>query len=269
MTDAEFRGKRAPARSTVAAWIAVGSAGVLVILAAVVTLILVISPGILGGSEIPIASTSQALLTASDLRSVKGAGIAIESYSDVQESTLQEYITENPASASNSVQPSTCASKFEGSLAWTVADTPQYIGWESDVIYEADDVDRDSNGESVFRDQLVRHFATAQAATRFVNAERTSYRDCPIATYRDSNNAENDVTYHFTPVPLHVGLDSIVEQGVLEGQDVPPDAINVYLRNKNVVYELLLSVRSAPKHGIDSVTLAVVKAAARKLASLH
>jgi hypothetical protein len=68
---------------------------------------------------------------------------------------------------------------------------------------------------------------------------------------------------------VNLGLDSIVEQGVLQGQDVPPDAINVYLRNKNVVYELLLSTRSAPQHGIDSVTLAVVKAAARKLASLH
>ena len=268
MTDADSGGKRAPARSIRAAWVAIGSAGVAVILVAIFTVAQVISPDILVGEGIPITLTSKALLTADDLRSVKGARIAIDSYSNVQEVTLQEYIKENPEGASRAVHPSTCASKFEGSLAWAVADTPSYAGWGSDVIYETDDIDKDSSDHSVFRDQLVRHFATVAAATRFVSAERTSYRDCPIATYADSDDAQNDVSYHFTPVTLHLGLDSLVEQGVIQGQNVPPDSVNVYLRTRNVVYELLLSTSSEPQHGIDPVTLAVVKAAATKLAAL-
>jgi hypothetical protein len=227
-----------------------------------------ISPTILAGEGIPITLTSKALLTANELRSVKGARIAVDSYSNVQETTLQDYIQENPEGASRAVHPSTCSSKFEGSLAWAVADTPGYSGWNSDVIYEVDDIDKDSAGQSAFRDQLVRHFATVSAATRFVAAERTSYRNCPVATYADSNDAQNDVTYHFTSVKLDLGLDSLIEQGVLQGQNVPPDALNVYLRNQNVVYELLLSTSSEPQHGIDPATLAVIKAAATNLAAL-
>jgi hypothetical protein len=268
MKDGESARKRARAMVTVAPWLALGAAGVAVVVVAAVTISLVISPRVPPGAGIPVTATSKALLTANDLESLTGARIAVDSYSTVQETTLQEYIEENPAGNSKSLQPSTCASKFEGSLAWAVTDTPSYSGWESDVIYEVDDVDTDSHHESVFRDQLVRHFATVAAATKFVSAERTSYRDCPTATYADSNDAQNDVTYHFTPVALHLGLDSIVEEGALQGQDVPPDAINVYLRNQNLVYELLVSANSVPQHGIDSATLAVVQAAARKLASL-
>jgi len=268
MTDAGSTGKRAPARSTVAAWVALGFAGVAVVLVAILTLAQVISPTILAGEGIPITLTSKALLTANDLRSVKGARIAINSYSNIQETTLQQYIEENPEGASRAVHPSKCSAKFEGSLAWAVADTPSYSGWDSDVIFEADDIDKDSSGQSAFREQLVRHFATVAAATRFVAAERASYRDCPVATYADSNDAQNDVTYDFTSVKLNLGLDSLVERGVLQGQHVPPDALNVYLRNQNVVYELLLSTSSEPQHGIDPATLAVVKAAAAKLAAL-
>jgi hypothetical protein len=268
MKAAEFPGKHAPALSAVAPWLALGSVGVAVVLVAIFTLANVISPNILAGEGIPITLTSKALLTADDLRSVKGARIAIDSYSNVQETTLQDYIKENPKGASRAVHPSTCSSKFEGSLAWAVADKSTYAGWDSDVIYEVDDIDTDSAGQSAFREQLVRHFATAAAATRFVAAERASYRDCPIATYADSNDAQNDVTYHFNPVTLNLGLDSLVEQGVLQGQNVPPDALNVYLRNQNVVYELLLSSGSEPQHGIDPATLAVVKAAAAKLTAL-
>jgi hypothetical protein len=67
---------------------------------------------------------------------------------------------------------------------------------------------------------------------------------------------------------VDLGLDAIAEGSTDHGENLAPHLVDVYLRNANIVYVVELVTNDPPQHGLDSVSLAIVRAAAKKLRSL-
>jgi hypothetical protein len=154
-------------------------------------------------------------------------------------------------------------------MAWKALDTPSYRGWKSDVIFEASNIVVDSTSSYENGLQESRRFATVAAATAFMSAQRGWYRECATSTYADPDDSTNSVTYRFSPISLNLGLDSVIEGSTNRGKDLPPHLIDVYLRKQNIVYVTELVTNSAPQQGMDPVSLAIVKTAAKKLSARH
>jgi hypothetical protein len=245
------------------------AAGGLIVLAAIVTLVLVVSIGVIGQTGLPTSAAKRVLLSASDLAKIDGAQIASGVDSEVKTRTLQAYVRANPGDNSHTVTPAKCADNLEGWMAWKSLDTPSYKGWKTDTIYEAANIVVDSTTAYENGLQEVRHFATVSAATAFMSAERSWYSECANTSYLDPSHPKNDSAFHFTPIALNLGLDSIVEGSTDKGRNLPPHLIDVYMRNQNIVYVTELVTNSAPQHGIDAVSRAIVTAAAKKLGSLY
>lgn len=239
--------------------------------AAIVTGVLIIALGVLGLTGLPARAAQRALLNSSDLANINGVEIATGLDSDVHKRTLRAYVTQNPGDTSNTVKPAKCADELEGWMAWKSLDTPAYRGWKTDVIYEASNIVVDSTTSYENGLQEARHFVTVPAAIAFMNAQRSWYKECAATSYVDQNDSSNDATYAFSPISLDLGhgLDTIIEGSTNTGSDLPPHLIDVYLRNKNIVYVTELVTNSAPQHGMDKVSLAIVTAAANKLGALH
>jgi hypothetical protein len=238
-----------------------------VVFVAIVTVVLMVALGVL--SALPAGAAQRMLLTANDLAKITGVEIATGRNSDVKKHSLQAYVAENPGDTSNTVSPAKCADNLEGWMAWKALDTPSYRGWKTDVIYEASNIVVDSTSSYENGLQESRRFATVAAATAFMQAQRGWYKECATSSYTDPSDSTNNVTYRFSPISLDLGLDSVIEGSTNRGKDVPPHLIDVYLRNQNVVYVTELVTNSAPQHGMDPVSLAIVKTAAKKLATLH
>lgn len=247
--------------------IGVAAAGVIV-LAAIVTLVLVVSLGILGDTPLPATDASKALLNSADLSTVTGARIASGRDTQTLKYSLQQYARENPVGSADTVSPARCASNVEGWMAWASLDTPSYRGWKSDTIYAAENIRVDSVADYGDDVQEARHFVTTAAATAFMSAQRAWYRDCATVTYSDPDDATNDATFAFAPIAAHLGLDSIVEGSVDRGSNVAPHLVDVYLRNQNIVYVTELVTSSNPRSGLDRVSQAVVLAAAKNVRGL-
>ena len=240
-----------------------------VVFVAIVTVVLMVSLSVIGSAGLPAGAAKRALLTGTDLATISGVELATGNDSAVREHTLQAYVKENPGDTSNTVIPAKCADNLEGWMAWKSLDTPSYRGWKSDVIYEASNIVVDSTSAYQNGVQESRRFVTVAAATAFMQAQRGWYKQCATSTYVDPGDATNDVTYRFAPISLNLGLDSVIEGSTNKGRDLPRHLIDVYLRNQNIVYVTELVTNSAPQLGMDAVSLAIVKKAAKKLASLH
>jgi hypothetical protein len=236
---------------------------------AIATVVLMVTLNVLGSSGLPASAAQKVLLNSSDLAKVAGVEIATGRNSAIHKQTLQAYVKENPGDNTNTVSPAKCADNLEGWMAWKALDTPSYRGWKTDVIYEAANIIVDSTSAYENGIQQARRFATIGAATAFMAAQRGWYRECATSTYTDPNDSSDSVTYAFSPVSLDLGLDSVIERSTDTGTDLPPHLVDVYLRNKNIVYVTELVARSAPQHGLDRVSLAIVTAAAKKLAAAH
>jgi hypothetical protein len=240
-----------------------------VVFVAIVTVVLMVALSVIGSAGLPPGAAQRMLLTASDLARITGVEIATGRDSEVRKHSLQAYVKENPGDTSNTVSPAKCADNLEGWMAWKALDTPTYRGWNTDVIYEASNIVVDSTSSYENGLQESRRFATVAAATAFMNAQRGWYKECATSTYLDPGDSTNSVTYTFSPISLDLGLDSVIEGSTNKGKDLPPHLIDVYLRNQNIVYVTELATNSAPQRGMDPVSLAIVKTAAKKLASLH
>ena len=256
-----------PGRST-KLYIGVGAGGVLVF-GAIVTVVLMVALGVLGSNGLATSAAMRALLTGGDLSKISGVEIATGRSASVRAHTLQAYVAANPGDSSNTVAPASCADNLEGWMAWKSLDTPSYRGWKTDTIYEASNIVVDSTTKYENGLQESRHFATVAAATAFMSAQRGWYRTCATTTYADPESSAGDTVFHFTAIPLNLGLDSVVEGSTNKGASVPPHLIDVYLRNANIVYVTELVTNTAPQHGLDPVSLAIVSAAAKKLGALH
>jgi hypothetical protein len=224
---------------------------------------------VLGSTGLPSGVAQRVLLNSNDLAGITGVEIATGSDSAVNKHTLQAYVTENPGDTSHTVTPAKCADNLEGWLAWKSLDTPAYRGWKTDVIYAASNIVVDSTSAYENGLQEARHFATVAAAAAFMSAQRGWYRECATSTYVDPGDPANDATYAFSPIALNLGLDAVLEGSTNRGKDLPPHLIDVYLRNQNIVYVTELVTNTAPQHGMDLVSLAIVTRAAKKLASLR
>jgi hypothetical protein len=271
MTDTETPAtpEEAPApRSRTGLFIGLAAGGVVVV-AAIVTVVLMVALGVLGANGLPTSAAKRALLTASDLSKISGVQIATGRSATVRAHTLRAYVAANPGDSSNTVAPASCADNLEGWMAWKSLDTPSYRGWKTDTIYESSNIVVDSTAKYENGLQEARHFATVAAATAFMNAQRGWYRACATTTYADPESPAGDTVFHFTAIPLNLGLDSVVEGSTDTGASLPPHLIDVYLRNANIVYVTELVTNTAPQHGLDPVSLAIVKAAAKKLGALH
>jgi hypothetical protein len=272
MTDSATPGDPTPAaqppKSHTGRLVGLGVGGG-VAFAAVVTVVLMVSLSVIGSAGLPAGAAKRVLLTGTDLATISGVEIATGIDSEVREHTLQAYVKQNPGDTSNTVSPATCADNLEGWMAWKSLDTPSYRGWKTDVIYEASNIVVDSTNSYENGIQESRRFVTVAAATAFMDAQRGWYKKCATSTYVDPGDAANDVTYQFSPISLNLGLDSVIEGSTNEGKDLPPHLIDVYLRNQNIVYVTELVTNSAPQRGMDRVSLAIVKKAAKKLASLR
>jgi hypothetical protein len=187
----------------------------------------------------------------------------------VKKRSLQAYVRLNPGDNSHTISPARCADNLEGWMAWKSLDTPAYRGWKTDVIFEASNIVVDSTQTYENGLQEARHFATVAAATAFVSAQREWYQRCSTTTYVDPHDSSNNARYTFSPVPLNLGLDSVIEGSTNKGTNLAPHLIDVYLRNQNIVFVTELVTNSAPQRGLDRVSLAIVKAAAKKLAQVH
>jgi hypothetical protein len=240
-----------------------------IVFLAIATVVLMVSLSVIGSAGLPAGAAKRALLTGTDLATIRGVEIATGSDSVVREHTLQAYVKANPGDTSNTVLPAKCADNLEGWMAWKSLDTPSYRGWKTDVIYEAANIVVDSTSSYENGVQESRRFVTVAAATAFMQAQRGWYKDCATSTYVDPGDATNDVTYRFSPISLDLGLDSVIEGSTNKGKDLPPHLIDVYLRTQNIVYVTELVTNSAPQRGLDPVSLAIVKKAAKKLTSLH
>jgi hypothetical protein len=258
----------AAAKSRVGLWAGVGAAGVVVI-AAIVTFVLVVSIGVLGGDRLPVSDTAKALLNTDDLAHLSGARISSGRDTETTKYTLPEYARGNPVGSPHDVTPSKCADNLEGWMAWASLDTPSYRGWNNDVIYAAQNITVDAENDYGNNIQEARHFVTVAAAVAFMNAERGWYSDCAKATYTDSSDSTNDATFNFSPVGVNLGLDSIVEGSTDRGKYVAPHLVDAYLRNQNIVYVTEFITASAPQRGLDRVSLALLQAAATNLRGLH
>jgi hypothetical protein len=271
MTDIEIPAEPAPGaprpKSRTAQYVGLGVGGGIVFVA-IVTVVLMVTMNVLGSAGFPAAAAQRVLLNSSDLARVDGVEIATGRNSAVHKRTLRAYITQNPGDTSNTVSPAKCADNLEGWMAWKALDTPSYRGWKTDVIYEASNIVVDSTSAYENGIQEARHFINVAAATAFMNAQRSWYKECATSIYTDPDDPSNTVTYAFSPIPLNLGLDAVVEGSTETGIDLPPHLIDVYLRNKNIVYLTELVTKSAPQRGMDRVSLAIVTTAAKKLASL-
>jgi hypothetical protein len=269
MTDAEIPAAETPLppKSRVGLFIGLGAGG-LVVFAAIVTFVLIISLGVIASNGFPLAETKFALLNGSDLAQIDGVELAQGLQSEVKRQTLQGYIRDNPSDDAHMVTPAVCAQNLEGWLAWKSLDTPAYKGWKTDTIYEASNIVVNATANYENGIQEVRHFATVGAATAFMNVERKWYHECAATSYKDPENAKNDSAFNFSPISLNLGLDSIVEGSTDTGRDVPPHLIDVYLRNQNLVFVTELVTNRAPRRGIDKTSAAIVNAAAKKLGTL-
>lgn len=236
---------------------------------AILTVVLMVTLHVLGSTGLPSGAAQRVLLNSSDLANIDGVEIATGSQSEVKKHTLQAYLRENPGDTSNTVTPATCADNLEGWMAWKSFDTPAYRGWKTDVIYAASNIVVDSTTDYENGLQEARHFATVAAATAFMSAQRGWYKECATSTYVDPNDSSNNATYAFSPISLDLGLDSVIEGSTNKGSNLPPHLIDVYLRIKNIVYVTELVTKSAPQQGMDKVSLAIVKTAAKKLTALH
>jgi hypothetical protein len=231
-------------------------------------MVLIVALGVLHSNGLPTAAARHALLNASDLSKIHGTEIASGLDGEVHAHTLQAYIKANPGDSSHTVTPASCADNLEGWMAWKSLDTPAYRGWKTDTIYESSNIVVDSTNDYENGLQEARHFATVSAATTFMNAQRGWYKSCARTTYKDPEDPTNNSAFRFSPLPLNLGLDSVVEGATVKGTGLPPHLIDVYLRNANIVYVTELVTNTAPQHGLDRVSLAIVTAAAKKLASL-
>ncbi len=240
-----------------------------VIFVAIVTVVLMVALSVLGSTGFPAAAAGRVLLNSSDLAGIDGVEIATGQDSVVNKRSLQAYIKLNRGDSPDIVSPAKCANNLEGWMAWKSLDTPAYRGWKTDVIFEASNIVVDSTQTYENGLQEARHFATVAAATAFVSAQRQWYRTCATTTYGDRLDPSHSATYAFSPIPLNLGLDAVIEGSTNKGTDIAPHLIDVYLRNQNIVYVTELVTNSAPQHGLDKVSLAIVKAAAKKLAQLH
>jgi hypothetical protein len=175
----------------------------------------------------------------------------------------------NPVDTSHTVTPAKCADNLEGWMAWKSLDSPAYRGWKSDTIFETSNIVVDSTIDFENGLQEARHFVSVGAATAFMNAQRGWYRDCATTTYADPQDPSNDSEFAFREIPVDLGLDSIVEVSSDKGENLPPHLVDVYLRSANIVYVTELVTNGTPRNTLDPVSLAIVKAAARNLASLH
>jgi hypothetical protein len=248
-------------------WVGVGAAG-LVALAALVTLVLIVALGVLDDGLLPSSAASRALLTTADVASLSGVSIAHGGDSKVTKSTLHAYVKNNPTTDPSTVMPSRCADNLEGWMAWAPLDTPSYRGWNHDVIYAATNIVVDSVSDYGYNIQQSRRFISVAAATQFMSAQRSWYHECGHASYTDPSDSDNNATYDFSPLPVDVGLDSIIEGSTDRGKYAPPHLIDVYLRNRNIVYVTEVATNSAPRDGLDRVSLAIVRAAATKVGDL-
>jgi hypothetical protein len=272
MTDTDSPDDRSPhaagpaRRPSVLIGLGIGG-GILFVAIAIV--VLMVALNVLGSTGFPTGAAQRVLLNASDLAKIPGVEIATDNNAEVHKHTLQDYVRQNPGDTSNTVSPAKCADNLEGWMAWKSLDTPAYRGWKTDVIYETSDIVIDSASHYQNGLQEARHFATVDAATAFMKAQRQWYRECANSTYNDPDDATNSASYAFSPIPLNLGLDSVVEGSTNSGNGVPPHLIDVYLRNKNIVYVTELVTNSAPQHGLDRVSLSIVQAAAKKLSTLR
>jgi hypothetical protein len=243
--------------------------GGLVVFVAIVTVVLMTALSVIGATGLPSGAAKRALLTASDVSKIKGVEIDTGRESAVRMSTLQQYVKANPGDSSHTVSPAKCADNLEGWMAWKSLDTPDYRGWTTDTIYAASNIVVDGTGDYENGLQESRHFATVAAATAFMTAQRGWYKDCATTTYSDPQDPSDDSRFAFSPLALNLGLDSVIEGSTNRGENLAPHLIDVYLRNANIVYVTELVTTSAPQHGMDRVSLAIVTAAANKLRSLH
>jgi hypothetical protein len=237
-----------------------------VVFVALVIFVLIAAIGILDGTALPPSAASTALLTKSDLANLPGAAIDTGRFAEVLKASLPEYVRQNPVADPGGVTPSKCADNLEGWMAWAPLDTESSPGWKHDVIYSADNIVVDA--VEGFRDniQQARNFVSSAAAAAFMNAERSWYAECAKATYNEGGGAT--ATFDFSPVAENLGLDSIVEGSDDTGGGVPRHLVDVYLRNRNIVYVLEIASEHAPKNGLDAVSTGIVTAAAMKLTGL-
>jgi hypothetical protein len=255
-------------RSRTGLYLGLGVGGFLVFVA-IVTVVLMTSLSVIGATGLPSGAARRALLTATDVSKIDGVRIDTGRESAVRSSTLQAYVRANPGDSSHTVSPAKCADNLEGWMAWKSLDTPTYRGWKTDTIYAASNIVVDGTGDYQNGLQESRHFATVAAATAFMTAERGWYRDCATTTYSDPQDPSDDSSFRFSPISLNLGLDSVVEGSTNTGENVAPHLIDIYLRNANIVYVSELVTSTAPQHGMDKVSLAIVTAAADKLRSLR
>jgi hypothetical protein len=243
--------------------------GGLVVFVAIVTVVLMVSLSVIGSNGLPMAAAKRALLTAHDVLKISGVEIASDGVdSEIQTHSLQAYVRENPGDTSNTVTPAKCADNLEGWMAWKSLDTPSYRGWKTDTIYESSNIIVDSTASYENGLQEARHFATVAAATAFMSAQRSWYRDCTTTTYVDPAHPKDNSSFHYSPISLNLGLDTVAEGSTDSGRGIPPHLIDVYLRNQNIVYVTELVTNTAPQHGIDNTSREILTAAAKKLASL-
>ncbi len=247
--------------------VAVGAVS-LAALAALVTFVLVVSLGVIGGGLLPATAAARALLTSADVRHLAGVEIESGGRTGVTRSTLEAYVRRNPVGDPGSVRPARCAANIEGWMAWAALDTPSYIGWKHDSVYAATNVVIESAQDFGPGIQQSRNFATVAAATAFMNAERSWYAECGTASYSDPSTPSDSATYAFAPLSVNLGLDSIVEGSTDRGRGAPAHLVDVYLRNRNIVYALEIATNHDPARGLDRVSLAVLNAAAKKLGSV-
>ena len=249
-------------------WLIPVAAAGTVLVAGVVTLVLIVSLSVIGSGPLPSAASARALLTAADVRNIPGVEIDNGGGNGVTRSSLATYVKNNPLADPATVRPSQCAENLEGWLAWAALDTTTYSGWKRDSLYQARNIVVDSTTDFGPEIQQSRNFVTVAAATAFMNAQRAWYRQCAVARYIDPGKAGNSATFAFAPIPVRVGLDSIVEGSTDHGRDAPPHLVDVYLRNRNIVSVFQLTTNTNPAHGLDPVSLAILRAAANKLRSV-
>jgi hypothetical protein len=255
-------------RSHTGTVIGFGVAG-LIVFVAIVTVVLMVSLSVIGSTGLPMLAAKRALLTAHDVLKISGVEIASDGVdAEIQTRSLQAYVRENPSDNSSTVTPAKCADNLEGWMAWKSLDTPAYRGWKTDTIYESSNIIVDSTSQYENGLQESRHFATVAAATAFMSAQRSWYRECATTTYVDPAHPRDTSRFHYSPIALNLGLDTVAEGSTDSGRGIPPHLIDVYLRNQNIVYVTELVTNTAPEHGIDKTSREIVTAAAKKLASL-
>ncbi len=246
-------------------WVAIGAAGTVAV-AALATFVLIVAIGVLRDAALPTAAASRALLTANDLAHVPGVGISVGSH--ISKSGLPAYVKKNPLGDPRAVTPSRCAENLEGWMAWAALDTSSSPGWKHDVIYAATNIIVDTAPDYGNNIQQSRRFVSAAAATAFMRAQRSWYSVCGNATYRDGDSPTKTASFNFAPIALNLGLDSIVEGSNDRGNNLPPHLLDVYLRNRNIVYALEIVTPNPPQDGLDTASLALVRAAAKKIEGL-